>query len=220
MAAAVALFCALYTVIGFKVMEKGQMALYTIFLMTGGMSVPYIWGLMFLNEPFSVLRTVGLVAIVVSIAVSNGRSGKTDAKQILMCIAIFILNGFTSVVSKEHQINSHAVSAVDFLILNSISKVVICTVLCLFIKKGENEKRKLPVSAVLMIFAAAILGGVSYLFQLIGAKNLPATVLYPIITGGSIILTAAAGRLFFKEKPSKHMIFGITLCFIGTCMFL
>ena len=29
--------------------------------------------------------------------------------------------------------------------------------------------------------ASALIGGMSYLFQLVGAKNLPATVLYPII---------------------------------------
>ncbi len=218
MAAAVALFCALYTVIGFKIMEKGQMALYTIFLMTGGMSVPYIWGLIFLNEPFSALRTVGLLIIAVSIIISNSGSERPDNRQILMCIAIFILNGFVSVASKEHQINSRAVSSTDFLILNSAAKVVICAVLCLFTKKSETEK--ISVSAVWAIGAATVCGGVSYLLQLIGAENLPATVLYPIITGGSIILTAAAGRLFFKEKPNRRTLLAIALCFFGTCMFL
>ena len=65
-----------------------------------------------------------------------------------------------------------------------------------------------------------MIGGVSYLFQLKGAINLPATVLYPFITGGSIIFTALAGRVFFGEKPKKRTLTGIALCFLGTVLFL
>lgn len=65
-----------------------------------------------------------------------------------------------------------------------------------------------------------MIGGVSYLFQLKGAINLPATVLCPFITGGSIIFTALAGRVFFGEKPKKRMLTGIALCFLGTVLFL
>lgn len=220
MAAAAAILTAAYTLFGFKIMENGSMALYMIFLMTGGMTVPYIWGLIFLDEPLSLLRTAGLLTIAVSIVVSNKESGKSDAKQILMCAAIFILNGFTSVVSKEHQISSSAVAATDFLILNSAAKAVICMILYLFIKKEKTANNKLSKLGIGYIFAAAAAGGGSYLLQLIGAENLPATVLYPMVTGGTIIFTAAAGRAFFGEKPGKRMIIGIIICFIGTCMFL
>lgn len=63
-------------------------------------------------------------------------------------------------------------------------------------------------------------GGMAYLFQLKGALSLPATVLYPFVTGGSIIFTALAGRIFFGEKPKKRTLTGIALCFLGTVLFL
>ncbi|MDY6315503.1 MAG: EamA family transporter [Clostridia bacterium] len=220
MAAAAAILTAAYTLFGFKIMENGSMALYMIFLMTGGMTVPYIWGLLFLDEPLSLLRTAGLIVIAVSIVISNKENGKSSTKLILMCTAIFILNGFTSVVSKEHQISASAVPAMDFLILNSAAKAIICTALYLFIRKGKTTGSKRTKSGITYILAAAAAGGGSYLLQLIGAENLPATVLYPMVTGGTIIFTAAAGRAFFGEKPGKRMIIGIIICFIGTCMFL
>lgn len=71
-----------------------------------------------------------------------------------------------------------------------------------------------------VVMALLMIGGVSYLFQLKGAINLPATVLYPFITGGSIIFTALAGRVFFGEKPKKRTLTGIALCFLGTVLFL
>lgn len=220
MATAVAILTAAYTLVGFKIMEQGSMALYMIFLMTGGMMVPYLWGLIRLDEPLSLLRTIGLIAIAVAVIIANRGNGKTNARQIMLCAAVFVLNGFTSVVSKEHQIGAAAVPAMDFLILNSAVKAVICTVLYLLMKKKKSGYRKEEKPGNLFIFAAAATGGGSYLLQLIGAEHLPATVLYPMVTGGTIIFTAVAGRVFFKEKISKKMAFAIVLCLVGTCMFL
>ena len=71
-----------------------------------------------------------------------------------------------------------------------------------------------------ILLGSAVASGASYLLQLIGAKTLPATVLYPIITGGSVIFTALAGFVAFHERPSKKQLAGIALCFVGTCLFL
>ena len=48
-----------YTVIGFRIMKEGSMALFTLFLMSGGMLVPAVWGWLFLHEkpvPLHLLR--------------------------------------------------------------------------------------------------------------------------------------------------------------------
>ena len=42
--------CLAYTVIGFKIMKEGSVALYMLFLMSGGMLVPSVWGWIFLDE--------------------------------------------------------------------------------------------------------------------------------------------------------------------------
>lgn len=70
----------------------------------------------------------------------------------------------------------------------------------------------------LMLISAAVCG-VSFVLQLIPAKYVSATVVYPFITGGSILFTALAGRIAVKEKITKKAI-GLALCFAGTCMFL
>ena len=59
MATAMATSVLLYSLAGLKMLSGGRLAVYTLFLMTGGMSLPYIFGLIFWNEPFSVLRTIG-----------------------------------------------------------------------------------------------------------------------------------------------------------------
>jgi len=67
----------------------------------------------------------------------------------------------------------------------------------------------------------ALCNGVSYLLQLLAAAStMPASVQYPMMTGGSVVLTALAGYLFFQEKQSKRALIGTILAFAATFLFL
>ena len=220
MAFAMALLGTAYNITGFKIMSQGNISLYTFFLMTGGMVVPYIWGLIFLNERFSILHTAGLLVIAAAIFVINSGAQKMKAKQFVMCLAVFFLNGFVSVVSKEHQINAAAVSSTAFVALTGIARSIVSSAAFICTKSYKESSGIKLSSALPIVLVSAVFSGTSYLFQLFGAKNLPATVLYPIVTGGSIFFTALAGWLIFKEKITLKTALGILLCFMGTCMFL
>lgn len=222
MAAALAALVMCYTIFGFKLLKSGSMALYTVFLMIGGMTLPYIYGLIFLDEPFSVMRTIALIMLFAGVTLTKYGSGTVTVKQLMMCIAVFVLNGFTSIVSKQHQIeqNFSTIATTDFIILNSMFKFVFAGIWYLFCKKEDaNESKDMP-KIILVILLSAVVSGVSSLLQLSGASTLPATVLYPFVTGGSIIFTAIIGRIFFSERLTKRLVIGIAVCFIGTILFL
>ena len=225
MAAIFATVVMMYIFIGFRIMEKGNMSLYTLFLMSGGMTVPYIFGVLFLNEELTIFRTLGLVAIIAAIVISNSGAEKPDKKQLILCLAVFILNGISSVTSKVHQISpaSEIVTSPDFAFIVMMFKAIICSGVLLVCRKSlfGGETVKLPIKSVIWVMLFASLSdGLTYMLQLIGATTLPATVLYPFVTGGSVILTSFAGVLVFKEKLSARQIVGIAICFVGTLLFL
>lgn len=217
-----------YLIIGFKMLKAGMMASYTLFLMTGGMTVPYIWGVFALNEEISVFRVLGLFLILGGVYFSNFSKGKTTVKYLGMGSLVFFMNGLVSVVSKMHQMEQirETVSTASFVMISGIVKACICViVLIIMYFHGEYTTcrisgKKDSINIIRVMAASALIGGLSYLFQLVGAKNLPATVLYPMITGGAIVGTAIAGRSFFDEKIEKMTVIGIILCFTGTCCFL
>ena len=257
MATAMTVVVMAYTLIGFRILKDGSVAVYSIFLMSGGMMVPYIYGLIFLDEEFSWLRTVGLLVLIFAVVISNfGTKGeKTDLKRLAMCICVFLLNGCVSVISKVHQVETafSKVGTEQFVMLGGIAKFVIGAIVlsCLILvqkkhtgaphmtQNGENgsdsydsaEKAVRAGSAGILsasvikivipiiIFAAAV-DGVSYFLQLKGAEDLPATVLYPMVTGASMIFSAAADFVVFRQKPSKFVLASVALCFVGTLMFL
>lgn len=223
-----------YLLLSFPMLKSGQMATYTLFLMTGGSMIPYVWGLFKLGEEFSILRTFGLVLIIGGVFFANFQRTSINKKYILMGVGVFIFNGIMSTVAKIHQVEKgyETVSSSEFIVFQSIAFFVFGTAswiiwalmnrdgVARLAKRSTAEKRETTFWMLFWCFMTAIVGGVSYIFQLTSAENLPATVVYPFLTGGSIIFTALAGLLFFREKISKKVLVGIVLCFVGTLMFL
>lgn len=221
LAAAQGIFSLAYFVLSFKIMEESGITLYTFFLMTGGMILPFVWGVVFLDERLTYLRVFGLVLIFASLALSNIKNVKVNFKVIAECIAVFILNGFVSITSKIHQIMPGAVSEIDFILWANIVKIILSALPLMVMRvKGKTTKIQLNIMAFVLILLAALADGFSYMLQLIGASSIPATELYPIITGGTVVFTAICGAVAFGERLEKRVIIGIVVCVIGTCMFL
>ena len=194
-----------YLIISFRIMAIGSVASYSLFLMLGGMVVPYLYGVLALGESLTVLRTVGLLLICASLVLIGRKSGKSSVRAGILYGVVFLLNGLVSVVSKLHQIDTihHAVDTADFIILTGLSKTVLLAILLPFLKKPESGSSRQVTRAFVVIALSSIVGGVSYMLQLIGAKTLPATVLYPIVTGGTVVFCALMGDLFFRGKAGS-----------------
>ncbi len=133
MAAGMAICVFMYNIIGFKMMAKGSLATYTMFLMTGGMLIPFVVGLVawgefdgirsltlsdgILSLALSVdgiislvLSIVGLVIMIAGVIVQNytgkkepGSEKAKDNSLVLLGIIVFVLNGLVGVFSKTHQ---------------------------------------------------------------------------------------------------------------------
>ena len=120
------------------------------------------------------------------------------------------------------SLNYECVDTVDYIILAGIAKFIIAGLL--FFALGRREKEPCEKNnfgwSLIIIIASAAIGGVSYFLQLYGAKSLAATVLYPFITGGTIVFSSLVGVVAFREKLSRKLIISVALCFIGTILFL
>jgi len=67
---------------------------------------------------------------------------------------------------------------------------------------------------------SALVGGISSVLQLTGAQTIDASLLYPFITGGSIVFSSLTGWLVFREKMTKNILIGVICAFVGTLLFL
>ena len=221
MAAMMAFVCFCYILLGQQILKVSQVTVYTLFLMLGGMCVPYVWGAVFLHEQLTAFRIIGLVVIAAALILMN-LSERPPKKQILMCVAVFFLNGLCSVISKEHQISANeTVSASGFVMLTGAATALFGLVGIIAERmKGHSAELISGGAGFGTVVLSAVIGGASYLLQLLGAERIPATVLYPMLSGGSIALSVLTGWVFFREKPAKKLWIGMVFCVIGTAMFI
>lgn len=103
----------LYSVVGMIAVKFGKLSVYTMFLMIGGMLLPYIYAVCFLNEYLSIYKIIGMVLLICALCVNALCSDKrktVKTKKIfwVLCFCVFLLNGRVSIVSKVHQINADA----------------------------------------------------------------------------------------------------------------
>lgn len=232
MAGLYAAFC-LYSVIGMIAVKYGKLSIYTMFLMIGGMLLPYIYAVLFLNETLNVCRIIGVILLVASLCVNSLCADKKETvktKNIFwfLCFLVFLLNGGVSIVSKVHQINVDALSTNDFIIWCSLFKVVLSSLcyLCCFTKgkKSDSVEEKLKniqqKSTISFAAISVVVSSLSTFLMLEAAKTIPATAQYPIVTGGVTIITTLLARLFFKEKLNSLQIFALCVMFLGTFLFV
>ncbi len=244
MAFLIGLFSCTYTVIGFKIMELGSLSVYTMFLMLGGMLLPYLFGIIWLKESVSVARVIGIILLILSLTfpvAARKESDKSGTLFIILCLSVFILNGGVGIVSKLHQVSDtfpkSGTASFSFFsnMANGILSGIFLTITHLKNRslkqnvdstvstentptKHTGRNKLLKVAAV--IAAYALFNGVSYTLQLVSAGMVPASVMYPMMTGGSVVLTAVAGFVFFREKPDKTSLMGLILSFAATFLFL
>ena len=209
-----------YSLLSFRVLKTGGMALYSTFLMSGGMLLPYIFGLLFLEEQVSLLRIVGVAVILAGVIFSNLSKDKVSKKLLMLCTAVFVLNGGVSIISKCHQVtDAPTVDTSAFVLYAGVAKCIL-SFIALLVCGGSGALQLNQRRSLWVIAGGALIGAASYFLQLVGAAKLPASVLYPMVTGGSIIFSALAGVLIFRERLRWQQIISIILCFIGTLLFL
>lgn len=220
--------------IGILVLSRGPISVYTLFMMLGGMLLPFLVGIFFWEEQPSIFRIIGMIVLIgalfLPILEQKGQSAKGSRLFFLLCGVIFFLNGSTSVCSKLHQLPSSAEQAVDtnsFLVLTNLCNIVVSCIVLFFLRKHKDGQKGAAVSTardrwlnIGIMAAYSIISGVAYMFQLIGAQNLDASLLYPMVTGGTIVFSTLAGWIFFKEKPSKWVLVSTIVTLGATCLFL
>ena len=164
--------------------------------------IPTFYGLIFLDESVSVLFWVGFSCLAVSLFLINAKSGeiKITLRWVVAVSLAFFGNGVCSAVQNSQQ-RSFAGEYKNELMIIALSTVAVI----LFIAAAFAERREaLPCikrGGYLMVLCGVANGAVN-LFVMLLATRMNASLMFPIISGGGIVLTWAVSRFIYKEKLS------------------
>ena len=186
-----------------KAFQYANLSVYSVFSMIGGMLLPFVFGLL-IGEEFKMIRIVCCILIGISVTLSVSQGGENNKKALKYYIGVFILNGMVGVISKFHQM--YVTLAVDngsFMMLTKITTAFLGLVMMLFVKgKGDALTKK----AAVFLSVGAVLNSVANLLLLISLLHLPASVQYPMVTGGVIVVSVAIDLIRRKPVSKKEML--------------
>lgn len=193
----------------------GSQSLYMVATQTGSVSVcsliyaacfiiPTVFTAMYYNEAFSSLRITGIcvmLASVVMISIKGEENTNSSKKYLFYIFIAMICAGSVGILQKVFSrmyegkgINEYLFLAFLFILIFSITGKIAVK------KKTPSQKhnKKFYLLAILLSLSVVVANKLNMF--LVGA--LPGLIFFPIINGGTIMLSAVVSKYLFKEKLS------------------
>ena len=201
-----------FTFCSFKALDSANLSLYSLFSMLGGMVLPFFQGLLFYGETINLAKIVCVVFVCMALALTVSRD-KTK-KGTVYYIGVFVLNGMGGVLSKIFtSAPFEKTSAEWFSIWIAVFTAAISGVLWITLFRKKSMPRY-----TWQAFSISALNGainrIANFLLVIALVHLDASVQYPMVTGGVIIVSTLA-CFFGKNKPTKKEVLSVLLSFIG-----
>lgn len=196
-----------------KAFSYANLSVYSVFSMIGGMVLPFLYSIM-CGEEFKAIRLVCCVLIALSVTMSI-KKGEHSKKATKYYVLVFVLNGLVGVISKFHQSYPNlCVDSGSFMILTKITAVLFSLILLLL-----KKERNFFVSKKALIYSGlhSILNSVGNLLLLIALLHLPASVQYPVVTGGVIIVSTLID-IIRREKITQKELLAAGIAFVATVL--
>ena len=201
---AAAYFCAvIFTIFAIK---EGSLSL-TSLLSSYSLIIPTMFGALFLNEEFGITKKVGIVILLISLFfIGNIKKGERVSKKWFVYVGLLFLgNGLCSTVQRLYQIKNGGANKAEFMII-ALVMIVVAMIILILVTEKKVSIPKVKNGGIFAIFCGLANGAVNML-TMIMAKY-PATIVYPTISAGGIVLTFILSKFIFKEKLSRNQYIG------------
>ena len=202
-----------FTFCSFKALDRINLSLYSLFSMLGGMVRPFLQGIFFYGEKMTLAKALCFPLIVLALLLTVEKGKKTKGAFYYGCI--FVLNGMSGVLSKIFvESDLPKTDATGYTILISLCSAVISGVLLLTVFRKSPEDQKSSLSGTVVGAVSGALNRAANLILVIALAHVDASVQYPMVTGGVMIVSTLI-CFFGEDKPSKKELLSILVAFIG-----
>lgn len=162
-----------------------------------GVIVPTVMSILLFGEAPKPLQMAGIALALAAIVLIQGRS-REETGSLLGLIALLLSGGTADAMSKIFEEMGLNALKDQFLLYTFGTALILCVALCLVRKQRPTWRDALWGLA---------LGAPNYFsarFLLLALGDLPAVVVYPSFSVGTIVLVTAVGVLCFGERLSRR----------------
>lgn len=211
----------------FGAFENGEASKVVLFSNLGLLILPTLFGfsgILYPKEEVNSGKIICLILVALALFVNidlKAKGGKNGKKALLFYFVLFVMNGLAGITQAYHQSKLDEYKCADenslmimIMLLYAVMCLIVLTVIR--IKDGKGEK---IVNLPLCVGLAAgngMLYGISNLLTTISLATIDASIQYPILTGGAIVLGGLIGKIFGERITWKFYV-SSALAVLGTC---
>ena len=202
----------LFSICSLRAFERVNLSMYSLLSMLGGMLLPLIVGVLFYQERMTFGIVLCVLFIVGSLSLTIEKDEEEKKGGFLFYAGVFFFNGMSGVISKFYTDAPFAkASSAGYSILTALVTAFVSLAIVAF-----YWAKKPPISKKAMLFgvSSGVLSKVANYLLLIALTVLPASVNYPMVTGGTIIVSTIIAA-FSQKKPKKKEWLAVVLAFMG-----
>jgi len=209
------IFYSVCAVFSFLSINSGPLTL-TSLITSYSLMLPTAYGLIFLDDPISKGFVPGFILLLVSLMLINKKTDNSGVKitprWILFVTVTFLANGGCSIVQTIQRNAFKGVEGMyrnEFMIIALVLFVVVISILSLC-----TERKDIVLCTKKGWLLAAVCGianTVVNLLTMVLQSYIPVSVLFPLVSGGGLILTYFLSRFLYKEKLSNVQNMGFIL---------
>jgi drug/metabolite transporter (DMT)-like permease len=175
---------------------KNGIVLSSIFMKLG-LLVPMVLSVLLFGEFPTFVQIAGFCIAVFAIVLINFQKEKTEGRFLLPLVGMLLTCGGADVMSKVFEAWGPAALSEQFLFYTFAVAFILCALLVVC------KKERPGIRELLFGTAIGIPNFFSAKFLLLSLNHLPAVVVFPSFSIGTMLLTTVAGVCFFTERLQK-----------------
>ena len=206
---------------GYRALCLGPMAL-TSMLVSFSVILPLLYGVTVGNEQLTVFKYVAFFCLFLAILLTNAdklraaseapreKGNKRHALWLFYVALTFLCNGFCSILQKRHQSDYPTAFTTEFMLF----AMLICSAVFLTVSLCRIPQYKgTPIRGKRYAILSGLANATTNLLTLILVGMEGASILFPILSAGTVLGALFCGRLIFGERlRANHvaaLIFGV-----------
>ncbi len=172
--------------------------------------LPTLFAILFLNEKMTSMFAVGLFCLIISLFLTNAKvekSEKLSARWVIAIALAFLGNGICAIIQNVQQVAYEGACKNEFMTLALlIVEIVLWSLVFIFERphiKTSLMKGTVPAAA------CGISNGATNLLVMVMLGLMPASVLFPVISAGGIMISFVFSVFVYKENYNLRQKIGV-----------
>ena len=208
-------------VFGLLAIKVGPLSL-TSLLTSFSLLIPTFYGILALNEQTSMFLYLGIALLLAALVLINfekkGEQKKITLRWVVYILLGFVGNGMCSTVQKIQQIQQNGLYKSEFMIVALGLSILAVSILAVITERGQIVPA-IKKGAACFVPCGLANGIVNFLVIYLSAPGrMAASVMFPVISGGGIVLTFLISLLVYKEKLSAWQLIGSALGLVSVIL--